>query len=214
MQKAGEITVMVNAPTMVESVVNEAAFYGGCNDETDSSYRQRILDNYMVPSNGMGRISIENKLNTLDYIRDCRVLDCVTPGTVSVMLIISDSDSISSERVQEIRDCLGFADITGISTSFSVASAVLLDVKCDISVESNADGESIQKEADEIIRDILGAEKIGEAISISSLMKPLLAIDGVTGVEIYCSDILSTKFVCPGDEYLKLNSLELNICYE
>lgn len=211
---AGEISVMVNAPVMVESVINHTDFKGGCNNETDSSYRERIIRNYTVPSNGIGKASIENKINKLDYILDCKITDAQSEGMINAVLIIRNGETITNDRMNEIRSCIGFADIIGASLRITRARAVSLKVSADVHIAQAADMEKITSLVKSTVEDILGECKIGKSVSISKITKALLKYDDIEQINIYSNNMVNGEIICPSDSYLKLSDTVVSCYYE
>ncbi len=206
----GEISVMVNAPVMVEKVTNEAEFSGGSDVESDSAFRERIIRNYKIPANGIGKSSIENKIIKLDYISDCRVLDVQKTGEVNIIVAVRDGEGLTPDRSMEIRDCLGFADMAGLTAVISRANVSLVDITADITVIPTADRDEVSAFAKDTIEEIFSERKIGKSISVSKIIRELLKNKDICEVNFYSNNITNREIVCPSDSYLKLSNMAVN----
>lgn len=204
-----EVTVMVNAPVGIESVYNSTAFTGGTDDESDESYRNRIKDSYATPHNGYNKKSIENRINQLDYILDCAVLNASEAGNVSIVVIPSDDGEINS-HVDEIRDCVSVCDITGCVLNIKIAKVNLVSMSIDAYVSPTYDLEETKETITEKINKIFSEKKIGNSISVSKIMKELLSVEGVEDANIFSNQIINGIVFCDSDSYLKLHRLEVN----
>lgn len=209
---AGEICVMVNAPVMAESVINISAFTGGCANESDSAYRKRILKNYTVPSNGVGKTSVENKINKLDYISDCLITDAESEGLVCVTVIMRDGEEVTAERANEIRQAIGFASITGATVKISAAQPEQVSITADLRISKSANPQEITAAAKEVIEELLCGEKIGQSVPISKITNALLKYDDIEQADIYSAAAVSGEIFCPSSSYLKLSGTAVN-CY-
>ncbi|MGN1329012.1 MAG: baseplate J/gp47 family protein [Eubacterium sp.] len=207
---AGEITVMVNAPVMVENVTNESEFSGGSDIESDSAFRKRIIKNYTIPANGIGKASIENKIEKLDYISDCRVLDAQSKGITEIVVRLNDGQSITADRTMEIRDCIGFADMAGLTVVIDRASVSSVNITVDLTISSMADKNEVSNFAKNVIEEIFSERKIGKSISVSKITKELLRNEDIYDVRFYSSHIVNGEFVCPSKAYLILSNLVVN----
>ena len=211
---AGEITVMVNAPVKVESVTNDADFLGGNDEETDYSYRERIIQNYTIPATGTGKKTIENKINALDYVADCKILNTSAPGTVKAVVAVNDDEEITSDRGFEIRDCFGFLDMVGATLEISQPKVVGLNIRMNLILSNKLDGEEIVKLAQDEAKAVFSGKKIGTSVSVSRITKELLKNDYIKDVSVFCSNIVNGVFVCPDDAYLKLLDIRVDCYYE
>lgn len=211
---AGEISVMVNVPIKVESVTNEKAFFGGCEGESDTAFRKRIVKNYTIPATGAGIKSLENKIEKLDYISDCKILDNQKPGMISMIVALKDSDTLDSVRSVEILNALEIVKFLGVSVSTSIAQVSELDVTVDVTVEPDCDTASLKEFAGNVVTSVFDLRKIGQSINSSQITRELFKNNYVKGVSIYCDSLVNGEFVCPGNAYLKLSDLAVNFNYE
>lgn len=211
---AEEIRVMVNAPVMVENVINESDFIGGNDIESDSSYRERIIKNYTIPANGIGKASVENKIKKLDYISDCRIIYTDTPGNLNVVVVVRDGESITSERSIEIRKTLGFADMLGTVVYISTANAYSVNVTVNVTAVASADTDEISDYVKDVLSQMFSERKIGKSISVSKISREVLKNEDIVDVSFYCNGIVNGEFVCPSKSYLRLSKSVVNCDYE
>ena len=107
----GEVTVLVTPIAGIERVTNEAAMFGGFDEETDELLRKRIIDSF---------INISNGTNKAYYIKSAMDVDGVCAagviprnrgvGTVDVFIMSPDGEPSESlintveERLSELRE--------------------------------------------------------------------------------------------------------------
>lgn len=211
---SGEISVMVNAPLKVENVTNDSAFSGGSNIESDTAFRERIIRNYTIPANGMGRASIENKIEKLDYISDCRVTNTDTAGKVNIAVLVRDGQGITDERSEEIRECVGFADIVGADVNISIASEATVALTVDATVIASADKDKTADFINDVINEAFSERKIGKSLSVSKITREILKNEDIEDVNFYSSSIINGEFFCPTQSYLKISKATVNCNYE
>lgn len=206
---ADEVTVIVNPPLGVSGVTNEAPLTLGFDEENDSMLRKRILSAYSVPSTGFSLISLKESVLGLDEIIDCGVSFYDNVLTVAVK---TANPYISSSLRRKIEDRLLAGALFG--AQLEIISAQRHSVNLTVNVKcSSSDYERIKAQLEEKIKDLSGALRIGEALSLSKTAYSISCVEGVDYCEISCSEAAGSLVLCESDEYLYIDTLEV-FCYE
>lgn len=206
---SGSVTVLVNAPVGVQGVINEYPFTGGSDDECDSSFRQRIIENYRLPANGCSVSYAENKIKQIDGIRDCRICSSDTAGKISVCVVCDGN--LSPELKIKISESIPFAELFGLSISIYKANAKNINIKALVRIGYVDDRETLRLQISAALEEILTRQKIGEAIKLDELREALFAQDGVKSADFICDAIVNDEISVNANEYIKASSAEVTL---
>lgn len=206
---AGTVTVMVNPPDYVYSVVNTEKMTGGCDDETDEALRERILSSYSSVKNGVNADSIREMLLTLEEVTDAQI----TAGeNFSVTICLKTKGGEISEELQaEINNLLGFLALCNVTVSYIVPNALPFNVFAEVKAMSGYDKSQLEAAVKERITDFCSGEKIGKSYSPSAIASVCSTIEGVEYIDIFISSENSETVSCGTMEYLRLSDIEVSI---
>lgn len=210
--EAGAVCVMVNAPLSIESVTNETAFCGGCDEESDASYRKRMLSSFRIPVNGAGKASTENAVMQLDYVTDCLAADTDTPGYIYIV-VTTKTGTLSTAQKNEIASTVELASMVGAIVRVSLAEEESVDLSLELYCRYGSDTASIISQAESAAAEVFDGLKIGEPLQLSSLAKALLAIDGVEKYSIHSPQSVGDTVNCSARDRLVQGSTAVS-CYE
>lgn len=204
----GEVTVMVNAPTGVEYVTNQSPFKGGMDAETDGMLRERIISNYKLPANGYSVSFIENKINNLDYVTDCKISSSSSAGKIN--LCVASADALTQEQTDEICACVGFSELVGASVSVTAASEKALDMRIILDCEYLPDSsDELLAEIKEDCAALLDSRQIGREIKLDELREIIFSHEEIKGAEFICTGVTDDIILCGAGEYLYLDELQV-----
>lgn len=204
----GEVTVMVNPPEYIEGVINDTAFTGGCDDESDSSLRERIISSYSVTSNAVNKKSAEELVMTLNEVSDCNIsLDESSALTVCVK---TADDNVSQELCDEITNLLGFAALCGVEINAVPASKVDFSIRAAVKIKRGYNREALEAELLEKIREACSQEKIGKSIKASEITPALYGTQGAELIELALSPGAEGVAACGAREYLVLTDARVD----
>lgn len=209
---AGEVTVMVNAPVGVSGVRNEAAFSGGYDDESDSSFRDRIMKHYSISANGVSTQSIENVVLLLDFVTDCFIPNAQNPGEI-VAVVATKSNSLSQAQTEQIKSAIGISELTGASVDVQVAQLQNFSVTVEADIRAGFDKNEIRNQIESTVRELCSANRIGRAVVLNTISKSLLAIDGISSFNVYSNEAFGEVVPCGSKSYLHLENLVVN-CFD
>lgn len=210
---ANTVTVMVNAPVSVEAVTNANAFDGGYSDERDTAYRARILRHYAILPNGINCTSYENRVLTLDYIIDCKIVPA-TPDSCMIICVATKNGSITDEQRAEVVDIISVIDAAAVSYELKTAEKQTVSLKADIRIMTGFAENEIIRQMHNEIREVFSAARIGEVVFVSSLKKAISEIDGLLDCSFYADDMIE-DVICPeACAILQLSNLEVCCSYD
>ena len=210
--EGGSVTVMVNAPLSIESVTNETAFCGGCDEESDAAYRKRLLSSFRIPVNSAGKASTENAVMQLDYVTDCLAADSDTPGYIYIV-VTTRTGTLSTAQKNEIASTVELASIVGATVRVSLAEEESVDLSLELYCRYGSDMQTVTARAQSAAAEIFDGLKIGEPLQLSSLAKALLAIDGVEKYSIHSPQSVGDTVNCSARGRLELGNTAVS-CYE
>lgn len=211
--RANTVTVMVNAPVSVETVTNDYAFDGGCNDERDASYRARILRHYSILPNGINCTSYENRVLTLDYIIDCKIIPASSDSCM-VICVSTKNGSITDEQKAEVTDKISIIDAAAVSYELKLAERYFVSLKANARIMTGFDENEIVRQIDYEVREVFSAVRIDEFVSSGTLKKAISNIDGLIDCSFYSEHMTADVIYPESCSILKLEALEVCCTYD
>lgn len=211
--KANTVKIMVNAPVSVEYVINNESFKGGCSNESDDFYRNRILRHYAIQPNGINCASYENKVLMLDYVTDCKIFPA-SDDRCMIVCVSTKSGSITDEQYNEIAEQIAIIDAAAINYDIITAEKYYISVKADACIMTGFDKSAVSAEINHAVRNVFSAVRIDEYVTASRLEKAVADIAGLKECSFY-SDSMRGDTIRPGDcEVLTLDEVEVNCVYD
>lgn len=200
--KVQTVCVMVDCPKGISGVINNSAFKGGTDDETDESLRRRILSAYSVAPTGVNESAFEQAITRIDDVVDCKfmrsnALYTIYLRTKSGTLPISLSNKVSNAA--QIITMAGCYSTTKLATESPTDLCVYIN-------KSAFDDEKIKSALVEEIKQYFDRLKIGESLNLNKLIYSLMRDDALTycnitdkngkGGSVWCYD---TSYLTPGE---------------
>ncbi len=205
---AGTVTVMVNPPTGVESVSNEAAFDGGADTETDAKLRRRILDSYRIPQSGFSVLSLREAVMKLSDVLDAAV---TFDGSSICATVITKTPTLSDALTAQIEDCMSISDVT--EAEVTVRRAAKQSPSFVVSAELvGGDEETVRTQLEERLREFVGNLRIGESLNLRRAETALLQTEGIQHCTVQAVGHTGDIFNCPDGGYLRAERITVN-CY-
>ncbi|MDE6154857.1 MAG: baseplate J/gp47 family protein [Eubacterium sp.] len=210
--KAETITVMVNAPIGISGVRNDSAFSGGYDDESDSSYRDRIMKHYSVLPNGVNTQSIQNAVLMLDFVTDCFIPNAEIGGEIMV-IAATKSNLLSRTEEQQIRQAVGIAELTGSVVDVQLAQPQHFSLSVELYIRSGFDKTEIKEIVEGTVRELCSSCRIGRELVLNSISKQLIGINGISNFNIYSNDAYGEIIPCGSRNYLYLENMVVS-CFD
>ena len=203
------LLTLVNPPSGIEYAFNTYPITGGSNDESDGSFRKRIMSTFKIPLNYFNKSSIELEIKNIGNIKDCSIKQSDTPGSVRV--IVSCPGELTSEELEGIKKAFPQIELFGVKIRIEYAKKTHVSIKVKANVDSISDEVSQKQEIYNNIYEILTRNKINYNISLDEIRKAALKIDSVQSIEISGTNVLGDCILCDGDGYILLDNLEVEL---
>lgn len=207
-----KITVMVNAPVGISRVSNDTDFTGGYDEESDTSYRERIIQHYSIEPNGVNAKSVANAVMLLDFVTDCYIPQAQTAGEITIV-VATKNNTISLPQIFEIKKSIGISEVTGAEDQIYLAQKQNFSLTVEVNIRSGFDKENMQSIIENEIREICSVHKIGKELPLNTISKGLVSIDGISSFNIYSNDAFGDIIPCDSKCYLNLDGLAVN-CFD
>ena len=206
----GFVSVMVNAPAGIGSVINNEPFSAGKDDESDGHLRARIMDFCGTVQNGINRKSFENAILGLDFVRDCFVAYSNYLGVVRVYLTTQNGE-LTQENINEIKAALPVCGTVGVEIDAALAIEYNYEIGVEISVRAGYDAEEARQKAEEVLRDVCTSLRIGRPLEFSAISNRLVRIEEIENFRIYSPGIRGGVISGLEGEYLYPRKMEVRV---
>ena len=160
--QAGTVTVLVSNVPLVAGVTNDAAFSGGCAEESDSALRARLLDTESHPSNGCNEGFYRALALQQPGVSSCYVtVDPDAANTVLVYLAAAGG-AATTETVEAVQAVLDEA--RGINVKVVVKPAVeqSYSLQFSVVVKEGLDKEASKQACEQAVRTYMDELSIGQ----------------------------------------------------
>ncbi|MGN0458104.1 MAG: baseplate J/gp47 family protein [Eubacterium sp.] len=173
------ITVMVNPPSVVETVNNESTVMGGCSRESDETLRRRIKDSYEFIHNGISLNYYIERICNIDDVLDCRI---VVNGSSLTVTCRTKSGVLDDDIKSEIRNILGIVELFNSTIVIKLASALSVDFEVIVRGGEQADVE-------EVLRKYIDGLRICEGVIERECERLICDACSANACEVYASDV-------------------------
>lgn len=203
MQNTGAETVkiMVTPPPGITAVINDDAFVGGMDAETDEELRERLMDSYKNVSNGTNSAFYKNFVLKYDGVYSASVAAKERGvGTVDIY-VAAKGGAPSDELIEKIQAELSDARELNVDVQVNKAQLTEVAVGVQITTKPGYDYNDVKARCETSITEYFNTLKIGEPFLIAALGN---AIYNVPGLENY--------YVMPSisiDRYMNPNQLAI-----
>ncbi len=134
----------------VTEAINEHAFTGGREKETDDQLRARILKKLQAPTTSGNKYDYEKWALSVDGVGRVKVKPLINgAGTVGVYVLSSDLDVPSDEVITSVSEYI--EDIKPIGASLIVNKAQTQSIDIEVTVPSGVDSDEIKTSIENII---------------------------------------------------------------
>ena len=183
----GSIKVMVTPPSAITSVINEDAFTGGMNAESDDELRERIIESYRNISNGTNSAFYQEQALKHEEIYSASVVAKKRGvGTVDVYVASRGGlpeDSIVAELQAEISELREL----NVDVKVNKAESIEVAVGVDISVKAGYSFDELKQQCIENITEYFNTLKIGEPCLVAAIGNAVYTVPGVENYYIVSS---------------------------
>lgn len=184
---ANTITVMVTPPAGINSVINEEAFTGGADAETDEELRSRIIDSYKNISNGTNCAFYKDQVLKYDGIYSASVIP-KERGVGTVDIYVGAKGGVpSDELISQIQSDLNKLREINVDVKVHKASTIPLAAGVKISIKDGYVYSEVKEECINNIKEYFNSLKVGEKFLIAGIGNAVYKVDGVENYYILSS---------------------------
>lgn len=205
---AGTVTVMVNPPTEVLGVINDTAFEGGFDAESDEALRNRILTSYKICQTGFSPASVREQLLQIEELADCSVQFQPNEYLIDIK---PKSGQLTEALETEIERRLAVTAVTDYPVVIRCCSLKTFHLVLNLHMYyADATAEEAAKTR---VAAICSALHIGESLSLSRVSYALADLASVRYCETASTEATEGIVLCDSSEALALADIEVH-CYE
>lgn len=196
---AGTVLTMRQAPVGVSSVTNPEAFSGGCEAESDSELRERVLASYRKLPNGANAAYYEALALSVPGVEKVVVLPR-NRGRGTVDIVFSASDGYPGEELLEkVRALTQECREICVDVSVAAPQTRTVNVTAALTVDPAYDFEFVKASAKAALEAYFGGGKLGESVYAAKILSLLMAVEGVENCALSApaADIAADKVTLP-----------------
>lgn len=173
------IVVMVTPPVGITSVINEAAFTGGTDAESDEVLRERILESYRNISNGSNKAFYKEEVLKYDGIHSASVIPTARgTGTVDVY-VAGKGELASADLISMIQSDISNLRELNLDVQIKSPTLVGVDVMMSITIKPGYVLSEVRTECQNAINEFFDNLSIGEQVIFAAMGHKIFEIEGV-----------------------------------
>lgn len=183
----GSVKVMVTPPSAITSVINEDAFTGGMNAESDDELRERIIESYRNISNGTNSAFYQEQALKHEEIYSASVV-AKKRGVGTVDVYVASRGGIPEDSiVTELQAEISKLRELNVDVKVNKAEAIEVAVGVDISVKAGYSFDELKQQCIENITEYFNTLKIGEPCLVAAIGNAVYTVPGVENYYIVSS---------------------------
>lgn len=176
---ADTITVMLTPPAGISSVTNGTAFTGGVEEEDDESLRERLLEAYHRPSNGVNSGFYEQEALKHDQVYSVSVVPRARGnGTVDIYISTLQGDP-STQLLEELQEEFNLQKEINVDIQVKAPERVEVEIVAYVKTVEGYDRNAVVKECKERIQECFSKKKIGENLYLAQIGDVIFHTPGV-----------------------------------
>lgn len=189
--EAFTVQVMVTPPGSIEGVINNAAFKGGEDSESDESLRARLLESYAEVSNGTNAAWYRKTALKYDGVHSAGVIPR-SGGTGKVAVYLGGRGCVPpDETVQKVRSDMNSKKEIDVDVTVAAAQTVSVDVTAAATAKSGLDTSEVRTACKNAIQEYFYDLGVGAPVILSAIGAKLFS----TGMITDCSFSTAGKAV-------------------
>lgn len=173
---AGYVTTLVNAPTGINYVSNQAAITGGKDPEEDEAYRQRVLAAYSRSPSGANADFYREIALSHPGITSAQVVPRANgAGTVAVYLW-GEGAAPSSELIAQVKADLESQREIGVTVTVQAASQVPMNIPVQIKLPEEVELEWATQQIKAAVKGLFDSLDVGEGFQVPDISRAVLNV--------------------------------------
>lgn len=181
---AETVRMMVPAPVGIVYCTNPAAFYGGCDAETDEELRARIVASYYHLPNGANAAYYEQTAMDCEGVVSAKAVGRARGrGTVDVY-ITSRTGIPTDEQLAAVREKIESAREIAVDVQVLAPSCLTVDIAAEIAVEKGRSFDEVRVGVEDALRGYFTGERLGEGVLAARLGNVIYDVSGVANYHL------------------------------
>jgi len=196
---AGSVVYVIHAPSGIEGVVNDTAFAGGTDGESDEALRARVLHSYRMLPNGANAAYYESRVLSFDFAKAVSVLPRVR-GTGTVDVVFATAAGVpTAEEIAAVQALLEREREICVDVLVRAPTTRTVNIVCALKADEGADFASVRSAADAALRAYFGGALLGQTVYRAKLTAILMGLEGVRNCQLSApaSDSVGSSAVLP-----------------
>lgn len=181
---AGAVCLMTHPPAGVAYCLNERAFSGGADTESDESLRKRVLGSYQRLPNGANAAFYETQALSVDGVAAAAVL-ARPRGVGTVDVVISAVDGMpTADLLAAVHTQLQAQREICVDISVAAPTAVPVDVSVQVETAAGYASEAVCAAVSDAVLALFGGALLGKRLTLAMLGSAIYAVPGVANYHI------------------------------
>lgn len=176
---AGAVCILTACPLAVTGCTNPEPFTGGSDQESDESFRERILESYQRLPNGANAAWYEQTAMSYSGVAAAKAVGRARGiGTVDVY-VATESGLPSEELLSGLQEELQEKREIAVDVAVKAPEAQAVDVAVEIAAAEGFSFAQVRSEAEQVLAAFFTGHLLGEAVLLAELGNRLYTLEGV-----------------------------------
>jgi len=181
---ASGISLMTAAPAGVAYCINNAAFSGGADEETDEALRERVLQSYHRLPNGANAAYYEAETLAVEGVAAAVVVPRAR-GAGTVNVTVSAADGVpGAALVTAVQNALNAQREICVDIQVSAATAVPVNVTLDLEGDGRRAFSDISDDVEDALEAYFNGALLGKKLTLAALGNVIYGVEGVKNYHI------------------------------
>lgn len=179
----GTITVIVTPPAGVTNVINQSAFTGGADAESDGQLRLRILEHIKNIPNGTNRAFYKNTAESFEGVHSAGVVPRGRgAGTVDIYLA-GKASAAGSALVARVQEYMDSAREINVDVKVLPAQTSAVSIYAAVQVRDGYDFDLVSEGCKNAVRTYFETLGVGDDVRLSSVGEAIYHVPGVSSYQ-------------------------------
>lgn len=175
----GTVTMIVTPPAGVTDVINQSAFSGGADAESDDELRLRILEHIKNIPNGTNRAFYKNAAESFEGVHSAGVVPRGRgAGTVDIYLA-GKASAAGNALVKRVQEYMDSAREINVDVKVLPAQISAVSIYAAVQVRGGYEFEQVEKLCKEAVRAYFDMLGVGEDVRLSDVGEAIYHVPGV-----------------------------------
>lgn len=195
----GAVSFAVLPPAGVSGVVNDAAFSGGRDKESDGALRERVMGSYRTLPNGANAAYYESRVRSVGDVEAVTVLPKKRGlGTVDVVFTVAGGVP-DAEKVAEVKALLEGEREICVDIAVSAPETAAVDVAAAVTAAAGYGAAAVKAAVEEAVTAYFGGALLGMAVYRARLAAVVMGVPGVENCVLSApaADLAAAEGVLP-----------------